>query len=183
MISKFLILRSALAICGVTCITWLIQAASDASFMGYPVYFFKQAGMATDVAFDFSISLYGVAMADVMISWLAMTYSGPRTIFLTGLSCNFIVLMTISFVSLAPQTIKGAAYATGALLLVFTLVYDITVCTVAYSIVGEIPSDCLRTKTIVLARNLYKFMGTINYRLGPSAWHWRGKAGFFWPGL
>ena len=68
MISKFLILRSALAICGVTCITWLIQAASDASFMGYPVYFFKQAGMATDVAFDFSISLYGVAMADVMIS-------------------------------------------------------------------------------------------------------------------
>jgi SP family general alpha glucoside:H+ symporter-like MFS transporter len=117
-----------------------------------------------------------------------MTYFGRRTIFLTGLSCNFIVLMTIGFVSLAPQTTKGPAYATGALLLVFTLVYDITVGTVAYSIVAEIPSDRLRTKTIVLARNLYNVMGTINgvitpYMLNPSAWHWRGKAGFFWAGL
>ena len=57
-----------MAICGVTCITWLIQAASDASFMGYSVYYFKQAGMATGVAFDFSIFLYGVAMADAVIS-------------------------------------------------------------------------------------------------------------------
>jgi SP family general alpha glucoside:H+ symporter-like MFS transporter len=59
---------------------------------------------------------------------------------------------------------------------------------VAYSIVAEIPSDRLRTKTIVFARNLYNVMGTINgviapYMLNPSAWHWRGKAGFFWAGL
>jgi SP family general alpha glucoside:H+ symporter-like MFS transporter len=51
----------------ITCITWLIQAASGTSFMGYSVYFFKQAGMATDVAFDFSISLYGVAKTGVVI--------------------------------------------------------------------------------------------------------------------
>jgi SP family general alpha glucoside:H+ symporter-like MFS transporter len=156
--------------------------------MGYSVYFFKQAGIATDVALDFSISFYGVAMIGVVISWFAMTNFGRRTIFLTGLSCNFIVLMTIGFVSLATQATKRPVYATGALLLVFTLVYDVTVRTVAYSIDVEIPSDRLRTKAIVLYVNLYNVMGTINgvitpYMLNPSAWRWRGKAGFFWAGL
>jgi SP family general alpha glucoside:H+ symporter-like MFS transporter len=96
--------------------------------------------------------------------------------------------MTTGFASLAPQITKGPAYVTRALLLVFTLIYDITVGTVAYFIVPEIPSNRLRTKTIVLVRNLYNAMGTINdvitpYMLNPSAWHWRGKAGFFWAGL
>jgi SP family general alpha glucoside:H+ symporter-like MFS transporter len=149
----------------------------------FSMYFFKQAGMATDVTFNFSISLYGVAMIGVVISWFTITYLGRRTIFLTGLSCNFLMFMTINFASLAPQTTKGPAYAAETLLLVFTLVYDITVGTVAYSTVAEIPSDRLRTKTIVLARNLYNVMGTIGYMLNPSAWHWRGKAGFFWAGL
>jgi hypothetical protein len=36
--------------------------------MRYSVYFFKQAGMVIDVALDFSISLYGVAMTGVVIS-------------------------------------------------------------------------------------------------------------------
>jgi SP family general alpha glucoside:H+ symporter-like MFS transporter len=107
-------------------------------------------------------------MIGVVISWFAMTYLGRRTIFLTGLSCNFIVLMTIGFVSLAPQTTKGPAHATRALLLVFTLIYDITVGTETYYIVLEIPSDRLRTKTIVLVRNLYNVMGTINYMLNSS---------------
>jgi hypothetical protein len=31
--------------------------------------------MAIDVAFDFSTSLYDIAMTGVVISWFAMTYS------------------------------------------------------------------------------------------------------------
>lgn len=99
---------------------------------------------------------------------------GRSTIFPTDLSCNFFVLITIGLVSLALQTTKGPAYATGDLLLVFTLMYDITVDTVAYSIVAKVLSDRPGTKTIVLAQNLYNFMGTINgvitpYMLNPSA--------------
>ncbi|PVH69328.1 sugar transporter [Cadophora sp. DSE1049] len=171
----------------ITCITWLIQSASGASMMGYAVYFFKQAGMDTDVAFDFSISLYAVAMVGVVIAWFAMTYLDRRTIYLSGLSAMFVTLFTIGCVGLAPQKSKGPSFATGGLLLLFTLCYDITVGTVAYSIVTEMPSTRLRTKTIVLARNLYNVQGTINgvitpYMLNPSAWNWKGKAGFFWAG-
>ena len=169
----------------ITCITWVIQAASGASLTGYAAYFFEQAGLSTSIAFDFSISLYAVAMIGVVISWFAMTYLGRRTIYLSGLSCMVLVLLIIGFVSIKPS--KGISFATGGLLLLFTLFYDITIGTVAYSIVAEMPSSRLRTKTIVLARNLYNVQGIINgvitpYMLNPDAWNWKGKAGFFWAG-
>ncbi|CZR65147.1 related to transporter (major facilitator superfamily) [Phialocephala subalpina] len=171
----------------ITCLTWVIQAASGASMMGYSAYFFGQAGLPTSIAFDFSISLYAVAMIGVMLSWFAMTYFGRRAIYLSGLSTMFLVLMTIGFISLAPSSNHAASFATGSLLLLFTLCYDITIGSVAYSIVAEIPSTRLRTKTIVLARNLYNVQGIVNgistpYMLNPDAWGWRGKAGFFWAG-
>ncbi|KUJ15586.1 sugar transporter [Mollisia scopiformis] len=170
----------------ITCITWVIQAASGASLMGYAAYFFEQAGLPTSIAFDFSISVYAVAMIGVVISWFVMTYLGRRTIYLGGLSCMVLVLLTIGFVSIKPS--KGTSFATGGLLLLFTLFYDITIGTVAYSIVAEMPSSRLRTKTIVLARNLYNVQGIINgiitpYMLNPDAWNWKGKAGFFWAGM
>lgn len=169
-----------------TCVAWVMQAATGASFMGYAAYFFEQAGLPTSVSFDLSISLYGVAIIGVFISWFVMTYVGRRSIYLCGLSAQFIVLLCTGFASLAHTT--AASYAIGTLLLVFTLCYDIGIGTVAYSMVTEIPSSRLRTKTIVLARSLYNCQGIINgvitpYMLNPDAWNWGAKAGFFWAGL
>ncbi|KAJ5825998.1 sugar transporter [Penicillium riverlandense] len=172
----------------ITCIAWLIQSASGASLMGYAAYFFEQAGLSTDVSFDFSISLYALSMIGVLLSWFAMTYLGRRTIYLTGLIGQFAMLMGIGFASLASSATNTApSYAIGSLLLVYTLIYDIGVGTVAYSMVAETPSTRLRTKTIVLARNLYNVQGIINgvitpYMLNETAWNWKAKAGFFWAG-
>jgi MFS transporter, SP family, general alpha glucoside:H+ symporter len=170
----------------ITCVTWVIQASCGASLIGYSAYFFQQAGLPTTVSFDFSIGNYGIAIVGVFISWFAMTYLGRRTIYVGGLACLCIVMFTVGFVSLSHTT--AASYATGTLLLVFTLTYDITIGTLAYSLVTEIPSSRLRTKTIVLARALYNCQGIINgvitpYMLNPDFWNWKGKAGFFWGGL
>ncbi|QKX59838.1 uncharacterized protein TRUGW13939_06980 [Talaromyces rugulosus] len=170
----------------IACIAWVIQAASGASLMGYSAYFFEQAGLPTTIAFDFSMALYSIAIVGVFISWWVMTYLGRRTIYIGGLSMLFLVLMGVGFSSLAHNT--SANYATGILLLVFTLFYDITIGTVCYSIVAEIPSSRLRTKTIVLARIAYNIQGTINGvitpdMINPTYWNWKGKAGFFWAGL
>lgn len=172
----------------ITCITWAIQPLCGASLMGYSAYFFEQAGLGTYIAFDFSISLYSIAMIGVAISWFFMSRVGRRTLFLGGLCTLFIILIIIGFVSLAPAKDKAPKYAIGSLLLLFTLCYDITVGTVAYSIVAEIPSSRLRSKTIVLARSLYNVVGIVNgvitpYMLNPAAWNWKGKAGFFWAGI
>ena len=169
----------------IACITWVIQAASGASLTGYAAYFFEQAGLATSISFDFSITLYAVAMIGVVISWFAMTYFGRRTIYLGGLTAQCLVLLIIGLISFAKT--RAASFATGSLLLLFTLCYDIAVGTVAYSIVAEIPSSRLRPKTIVLARSLYNVQGIVNgvitpYMLNPSFWNWKGKTGFFWAG-
>lgn len=170
----------------ITCITWVIQAASGASLMGFAAYFFQQAGLPTSISFDFSMSVYAVAMIGVVISWFAMTYFGRRTIYLAGLSSMVLTLLAVGFAGIANT--KGAAFAIGGLLLLFTLCYDITVGSVCYSIVTEIPSSRLRTKTVVLARSLYNVQGIINgvitpYMVNSSAWNWKGKTGFFWAGL
>ncbi|KAL3455177.1 hypothetical protein BJX64DRAFT_295297 [Aspergillus heterothallicus] len=172
----------------ITCVAWLIQSASGATLMGYAAYFFVQAGLPNTISFNFSISLYALAMIGVAISWFVMTHLGRRTIYLIGLSGMLAVLIAIGGTSLASNANNsGPSFATGGLLLAYTLFYDIGVGSVAYAMVAEIPSTRLRTKTIVLARNLYNVQGVINgvitpYMLNETAWNWKGKAGFFWAG-
>lgn len=172
----------------ITCFAWAIQPLCGASLQGFSAYFFKNAGLPTDISFDFSMALYAVAMVGVVIAWFAMSRFGRRTLFLAGLSAMFLILLTIGFVSLAPSQAKGPNFAIGSLLLLWTLCYDITVGTLTYAIVTEMPSGRLRTKTVVLGRSLYNIIGIVNgiitpRMLNPSAWDWKGKVGFFWAGM
>lgn len=87
------------------------------------------------------------------------------------------------------RNVRGGAvpWAIAALLLVFTAVYDATIGPLCYTLVSEIPSTRLRSKTIVLARNCYNISGIITNvitprMLNPTAWDWGPKAGFFWAG-
>ncbi|OKL61835.1 hypothetical protein UA08_02291 [Talaromyces atroroseus] len=171
----------------IVCVTWAIQNLCGAAFMGYSSYFFQQAGLSVSYSFDMSMALYAVAIVGVFASWFFMSRFGRRTLYLGGLTALFIILLVIGIVA-ATDSSKSSGWVIGSLLLVYTLFYDITVGTVAYSIVAEMPSSRLRTKTIVLGRNLYNVIGIINgvitpYMLNPSAWNWKGKAGFFWAGL
>jgi SP family general alpha glucoside:H+ symporter-like MFS transporter len=59
---------------------------------------------------------------------------------------------------------------------------------VAYCIVGEVSSTRLRGKTVGLARITYNIVGIVagilnTYMMNPTAWNWKGYAGFFWVSL
>lgn len=54
-----------------------------------------------------------------------MPHFGRRTIFVYGLAVLFVTLLTIGFLGLAPGN-TSALWAVGAMLLVYTFVYDIT---------------------------------------------------------
>lgn len=66
------------------------------------------------------------------------------------------------------RTNVGASWAIGSLLLIFTLIYDVTVGPVCYAIVAESSSTRLRQKTIVMARMTYNVAGAINNVLLPA---------------
>ncbi|KFY34892.1 hypothetical protein V494_06384 [Pseudogymnoascus sp. VKM F-4513 (FW-928)] len=169
----------------IVCLTWAAQNLSGAGLMAYSTYFYVQAGLATSNSFSMSLGQYGLGMLGTLFSWVLMTYFGRRTLYVGGLSSLCVVLFIIGFVSLAGTENASASWATGSMLLIYTFIYDSTVGPVCYSLVSELSSTRLRTKTVVLARNTYNTLSIVNnviipFQLNQVEWNWSGKVGFFW---
>lgn len=172
----------------IVCLTWAAQNLCGAGIMSYSTYFYEQAGLDKSNAFSMSLGQYALGIAGTLFSWTLMSYFGRRTLYVGGLGILCVLLLIIGFISLAGSHNQGASWATGSMLLVYTFFYDSTVGPVCYSLVSELSSTRLRLKTIVLSRNLYNLLSIVNgiiipHMLNPQAWHWAGKAGYFWGGL
>ncbi|KAI1204452.1 sugar transporter [Annulohypoxylon truncatum] len=171
----------------IVCMCWAIQNLSGNSFSNYSTYFLEQAGLASDKAYAFAMGQYAINCAGVFGAWTLITLGvGRRTLYLYGLASLFVMLMILGFLGLAPDR-NAASLATGSIMLVWALCYQLTVGTVCYSLVAEISTRRLQIKTVVLGRILYNIVGIIcgvltPYMLNPLAWDWGNYAGFFWAG-
>ncbi|KAJ9496148.1 hypothetical protein LTR96_008653 [Exophiala xenobiotica] len=171
----------------VTCITWLIQQTSGSPMIGWGTYFMEQAGLTPTNAYSLGVGQSAMGFCGTVLSWFLMPHFGRRTLYIWGQFVMFIVLMIIGGLGV-PVLSTSVGWASGALILILTFVYDFTVGPVCYSLVAELPSTRLRIKTVVLSRNVYNVMGivigTLQPRMmNPTAWGWRGKTCFFWGGL
>jgi SP family general alpha glucoside:H+ symporter-like MFS transporter len=173
----------------------------------------EQAGLGAKHAFTLSLAQFALGLLGVLVSWFLLSYLGRRTIYLSGQGLTFLCVLLIGILAVIPHPhsstsstqnvprssgdvntsehsigVGGAIpWAIAALLLVFTAVYDATIGPLCYTLVSEIPSTRLRSKTIVLARNCYNVSGIVTNlitprMLNPTAWAWGAKAGFFWAG-
>ncbi|KAF2015349.1 maltose permease MAL61 [Aaosphaeria arxii CBS 175.79] len=174
----------------IVCMAWAIQNLSGNSFSGYSSYFLQQAGLDPATAYDFALGQYGINMAGVFGAWFLMSQFnlGRRTLYLGGLCGLFCMLMIMGFLGLIPESNRQqGALATGAIMIVWAMFYQLTVGTVCYSLVAELSTRRLQIKTIVLGRNLYNIVSIIcsvltPYMLNPTMWNWQNFAGFFWGG-
>ncbi|KAG5929003.1 hypothetical protein E4U53_002533 [Claviceps sorghi] len=171
----------------IVCMTWMIQTLCGASFMGYSTMFYQQAGMAVDNSFNMSLAQYALGAVGTVSSWFLMSRFGRRSLYFSGQALMCILLLAIGCTAFAGRSNAAAQWAIGSMLLVYTFTYDATVGPVCYSLVSELTSTRLRTKSVVLARNAYNIVGIITNiitprMLNPSAWNWGAKAGFFWAG-
>ena len=163
---------------------WIGQNLTGSTLMGYSTYFYEKAGLSTSYSFDFSIIQYCLGIVGAVISWILSNSVGRATIYIGGMGIQTIILWLTGILGFVHQT-TAIGWAVGSLLLVFTLVYDSTVGPVTYCIVPEIPSGKVRTKTVVIARNLYNIAGIFNavitpYQLNSTQWNWGAKSGIFW---
>ncbi|KAL3476210.1 general substrate transporter [Aspergillus californicus] len=170
----------------ISCATWAAQSLCGAGLMGYSTVFYQKAGLAISQSFTMSLVQYAIGVIGTFASWTLMSYFGRRTLYVYGLATLTTILLIIGFISI-PDSSSALSWATGSMLLVYTFIYDSTVGPVCFSIVSEIPSSSLRTKTVVLARNAYNILNLVTgiiipYMLNVDAWDWRGKSGFFWAG-
>jgi SP family general alpha glucoside:H+ symporter-like MFS transporter len=172
----------------IVCVVWSIQTLCGSSFMGYSTYFYQQAGMAVENSFSMSLGQYAIGAVGTVFSWFLMKHFGRRSLYLYGQAIMVVLLLAIGFTSLAGKDNVSAQWGIGSLLLIYTFIYDSTVGPVCYSLVAELTSTRLKTKSIVLARNIYNMVGIVTNiitprMLNPSAWNWGAKSGFFWAGL
>ncbi|KAI1134699.1 sugar transporter [Hypoxylon sp. FL0543] len=164
---------------------WLVQTLGGQNLMGYFPYFLTQAGMDASNSFSLSMGQYALGMIGTAGSWFLMSRVGRRTIHFSGLCCQLLILIIVG--SLSFSDTNGSVWAIGAMLIVFTFVYDFTVGPVTYSLISELSSTRLKAKTIVLARAGYNasniFVNVMtNYQLSSTAWNWGARTAYFWAG-
>ncbi|KAL2132151.1 hypothetical protein VTI74DRAFT_4157 [Chaetomium olivicolor] len=164
---------------------WLVQTLGGQNLMGYFAYFLTQAGMDPSNSFTLSLCQYALGMIGTAGSWFLMSRVGRRKIHFGGLCAQLTLLIIVGCLSFG--TTKASVWAIGAMLIVFTFVYDFTVGPVTYSLVSELSSTRLKAKTIVLARAAYNasniFVNVMtNYQLSSTAWNWGARTAFFWAG-
>ncbi|WQF88173.1 Putative major facilitator, sugar transporter, major facilitator superfamily [Colletotrichum destructivum] len=164
---------------------WLVQTLGGQNLMGYFSYFLTQAGMDPGNSFSLSMGQYALGMVGTAGSWFLMHRIGRRTIHFSGLCTQFVLLLVVGFLSFSGS--NAAVWAIGAMLILFTFVYDFTVGPVTYSLVSELSSTRLKNKTIVMARAGYNasniFVNVMtNYQLSSTAWNWGARTALFWAG-
>lgn len=174
----------------IVCMVWAIQNLSGNSFSGYSTYFLEAAGLDPLTSYDFALGQYGINMAGVFGAWFLMTIGiGRRSLYLYGLCGLCTMLFILGFLGLVPAAHKKErSLATGSIMLIWAMCYQLSVGTVCYSLVAELSTRRLQIKTVVLGRNLYNIVGIIcsvltPYMLNPGAWNWGNYAGFFWGGI
>ncbi|KAJ5176023.1 Maltose permease MAL61 [Penicillium canariense] len=174
----------------IVCMVWAIQNLSGNSFSNYSTYFLEQAGLSSGNAYNFAMGQYGINMVGVFGAWFLMNLGiGRRTLCLYGLCGLCAMLLIMGFLGLVPDSHRSqASMATGSLMLVWALFYQLTVGTVGYSLVAELSTRRLQIKTVVLGRCLYNVVAIVcgvltPYMLNPGEWDWGNYAGFFWGGI
>lgn len=170
----------------ITCLTWASQNLCGSALMGYSTYFYLSAGLSTSEAFNFTMIQYIIGFFGTFVAWGLMARFGRRTIYIGGLIGALLVLCVIGGLGFA--TGSTVSWIIGSLLLVFTLIYDSTCGPVCYSIISEISSTRLRSKTMVLGSMAYNMATIFNYSMMPlfinqTALNWGAKTALFWAGI
>lgn len=149
----------------INCVVWAAQILCGNAILGYSVVFLQNAGFSEVQSFNVNISLSACYIIGGIICWFLFPHFGRATIYMSGLSFMFVVLVVIGGLGWADG--KSAQLAIGILLVISTLCNMITIGPVCYPIVAETPAGRLRYKTIVIGRFVYNLTGIFNNSVTP----------------
>ncbi|KAF3390771.1 Maltose permease MAL31 [Talaromyces pinophilus] len=170
----------------ICCVAFCGQILSGSTFAYSPTYFFVQAGMDSNKAFQLGVGCTGVAFCGVVLSWFLITYFGRRTLYVWGQGSLCTILFIIGIINSASHT-SGAMWAQAGFCFLWLFVFALTIGPITYSLISETSSVRLRPLTVCLARTAYQLVNVVSqvlepYFMNPTAWNASGKTGFFWGG-
>ena len=172
------------------CFVWASQGLCGSAIFGYSAYLYQQIGLSNEHAYTMTLVQYALGFLGTLASWSVMAVLGRRTLYLFGLLFALAILVGVGTSGLITGGVPNASagWATAGMLLVYTLVYNLAIGSICYSLVSELPAVRLRIKTVGLARGAYNLVNLFNYSvppymLNPTAWNWGARAGWFFAGL
>ena len=171
----------------VACMTWAAQIWCGAPLGGTPAYFFTQAGLSASVAFAMSVGGLELACVGTIISWLLIARIGRRTLYVWGLAALFFCMLITGIVAAAAPSSNASSFTQAGFVVLWLLIYYLTVGPVCYAIVAEVSAVRLRDKSVCLSRTAYYISQVIGnviqpQMINPNAADWHGKTAFFWAG-
>ncbi|KAL9096894.1 MAG: hypothetical protein Q9165_000858 [Trypethelium subeluteriae] len=169
---------------------YAIQVLSGIYLINYGTYFFQQAGLPDQQAFNMGIGFLAVGFVGTCVSWVLLEHAGRRTIYNTGLALLAILQFIIGILDCVPgyHEKTGVIWAQSSLMVVWNFIYDVTVGPVCFVILCECSATKVRAKTIAVSTAIQAILGivmtvAIPYMINPDQANLRGKLGFFFGGL
>ncbi|KAI0405403.1 general substrate transporter [Xylaria palmicola] len=171
-----------LIVCGV----YAAQNLTGNLIANQAVYFFEQAGVATNTAFALGLITSALQAIFVMLSWILTSYLGRRTIYLWGSAFNVVLLIALGVAASVGASI-AASNAQASLGLIISVLFTLGPAPASWVIIGETSSIRLRPLTTGVGRASYYIVEIpliflSSFLLNPTGGNLGGKCGYVWGG-
>ncbi|WQF77564.1 Putative major facilitator, sugar transporter, major facilitator superfamily [Colletotrichum destructivum] len=170
----------------ITCLMYASQNFAGNLIANQATFFFEQAGMGHDRAFDLNLINSCLQLFANALSWPLTAWFGRRTIYLWGTITNVTLLMILGICASIKQTV-ATNYAQAVLGILISFVFAGTLGPISYTIIAETSAVRLRALSTAVGRAAYyvaeiPMIYLASQMLNPTGWNLAGKCGYVWGG-
>ncbi|KAG6005999.1 hypothetical protein E4U21_007492 [Claviceps maximensis] len=170
----------------ITCLVYASQNFAGNLIANQATFFFEQAGISHDRAFELNLINSCLGLIANAGSWFLTAWFGRRTIYLWGTTVNITFLFVLGICASIPQT-SGTNYAQAVLGIIISFVYAGALGPISYTIISETSSVRLRALSTGVGRAAYyvaeiPMIYLASQLLNPTGWNLAGKCGYVWGG-
>ncbi|EFQ31234.1 sugar porter family MFS transporter [Colletotrichum graminicola M1.001] len=169
-----------LIVCGV----YAAQNLTGNLIANQAVYFFRQAGIGSNLAFALGLITSALQTVFVMLSWILTTYLGRRTIYVWGSLINVCFLIALGIAGSVGES-NAASLAMASLGLIVSVGFTLGPAPASWVIIAETSAVRLRPLTTGIGRAAYYIVNIpciflATYMLNPTGVNLGGRCGYVW---
>ncbi|OLN89006.1 General alpha-glucoside permease 5 [Colletotrichum chlorophyti] len=170
----------------ITCLMYASQNFAGNLIANQATFFFEQAGMSHDRAFDLNLINSCLQLFANGLSWPLTAWFGRRTIYLWGTFTNVTLLFVLGICASIKQS-TATNYAQAVLGILISFVFAGTLGPISYTIIAETSAVRLRALSTAVGRAAYyvaeiPMIYLASQLLNPTGWNLAGKCGYVWGG-
>jgi len=170
----------------ITCLMYASQNFAGNLIANQATYFFEQAGIGHNRAFQLNLINSCLQFVANACSWFLTAWFGRRTIYLWGTATNIVFLFILGICASVPSS-HSTNYAQACLGIIISFVFAGTLGPISYSIIAETSSVRLRALSTGVGRAAYyvaeiPMIYLASQMLNTTGWDLAGKCGYVWGG-